>query len=173
LELLTTNILDPLAQSTYDESKYIISFSDAFSGYTKLYAIENKNDAAKKFAGYHKYLTNKFPELPVVEIRPDKAKEYILGEFDDYCQAAGILTDEGNSYSSELRGISERKNRTVLALMRALLEDAGMELGLWPLTISTVELIINCTFTKSNNLNLTPHEVLYGTPPELSNLRIS
>jgi len=64
------------------------------------------------------------------------------------------------------------KNRIVPALMRVLLEDAGMDLGLWPLTISTVELIINCMFTKSNDLNLTPHEVLYGTPPELSNLRV-
>jgi len=68
LELLTTDILDPLAQSTYDASKYIVSFSEAFSVYTKLYAMENKNDTAKKFAGYHKYLTNKFPEQPVIEI---------------------------------------------------------------------------------------------------------
>ena len=171
LEKLTSDILDPSVKG-FDGNAYIVSFNDPFTGYTRLYAIKNKSEVAIKFAGYHKYLCNKFPNDPVSEIVTDNAKEYTEGDFSDYCTAAGIIRDSGNAHSPELDGISERKNRTVIELIRAMLEDAGMELSMWPLVLNAVEYILNRVHTKGNVSGITPYEALYGKKPDLSNLRV-
>ena len=172
LEIITTDILDPLAPSCIDDKNLIVAFTCPYTGYTKLRPIAHKNDVAWEFATYHKTLSTKFNQFPVTEVRTDNALEYISGEFLDYTKMAGIETDSGKPYSSELNGISERKNRTVLEILRCLLLDAGMPPTFWPYALPTAEYILNRVYTKSNSNGLSPYESLYGKKPNLSNLRV-
>jgi len=143
LELLTTDILDPLVPNCVDDKNLIVSFTCPYTDYTTVRRIAHKNDVAIEFAEYHKWLTNKFKDYPVAEMRSDNAKEYISGNFRAYLQAAGIMLDSGNAYSAELQGIAERKNRTVLEFIRIILIDAGMPPTCWCYALDTVEYILN------------------------------
>ena len=58
----------------------------------------------------------------------------------------------------------------VLDLICPMLLDAQLEPQYWVLTLSTVEKIINFTFTKGNLSDKnTPHKAVFGTQPDVKN----
>ena len=170
-EILCSDILD-MNELSYDGKKYVITFTDAFSGYIRIVPIEKKSEITLQFSRYHKRLENQFKNEPVTILRTDNAKEYIAGDMELYCDQTGITIDSGAPYSPELNGLSERKNRVIIEKTRSLLIESGLASNKWSLAIRVVEYLMNRTPTKTNLEMKTPYEIIYGTKPDRSNLRV-
>ena len=168
--LITTDILDPKADDIIEGNRYIVAFTCAYTDYTYLRTISSRDHVAVEWAKYHKLLQNKFPEYPVTEIRTDGALEFVAGDFRQYCEANSIVVDDGHPYSSELNGIAERKNKTILMLIRAMLLDAELPPNHWVLTLPHIEQIINSNVSKGNrSAYSTPYEAVFLEKPDVKN----
>ena len=165
-QLLCSDVLDPKAISS-DNKKLIVSFTDIFSGFIKSEPIIRRSEIPSIFANYHKWLSNRFPDSPVSDIRTDGALEYTKGIFHDYCKQSGINTDSGCPYEHQLHRIAERKNRHIQESLRALLSQSGIETALWPYALKMVEYLLNRSPTKSNREFVTPFEIVYGKKTEI------
>lgn len=54
-------------------------------------------------------------------LRSDNGKEYTTEQFNLFCEEAGIEHQLTASYTPQQNGVSERKNRTIVELVRCLL----------------------------------------------------
>jgi hypothetical protein len=89
----------------------------------------------------------------------------------DYCVAAGIKKELIVPYNPQQNGVAERKNRTVVGLVRAKIHDQGLPKFLWVEACHTVVYLQN----RSPHTvlgKLTPEEVFTGTKPDVSHIRI-
>ena len=170
-ELIHSDILDP-SMISKNGKRYILTFICGFSGYLRTYAIEKKSEVGLYFFRFHKWLTNRFPDCPTSKLRVDNAREYVMGDLQAYCDHAGIVIDSGAPYSPELNGVSERKNRTILQMSRALLQESGLDTRFWIYSLKVSEYLINRSPTKSNAEFITPFEIVFDRKPDLSNLRV-
>ena len=63
-------------------------------------------------------------------MRSDRAGEYELKQFNEFCEQHGIIHETTSPYSPESNGVDERKNRTLKNMMNAMLISSGAPLNL-------------------------------------------
>lgn len=99
----------------------------------------------------------------------DKGGEFTSQEFNSFCERHGIIKQLTTPYTPQQNGVSERKNRTIMEMARALLKDKGMPLKFWAEVVLTAVQLINISFTIALK-NKTPYEVWLGYKPKVSHL---
>jgi hypothetical protein len=102
-------------------------------------------------------------------LRCDNAKEFLSSAFNEYLSTQGTVLQDIPDYTPELNGTAERNTRTVMNMMRSMLKGAGLPKNLWAEAIIAACYIKN-RFTSSGKSN--PHELWFGTKPDVSGLRI-
>ena len=96
-------------------------------------------------------------------------QEFLSSAFNEYLNTQGTVLQDIPDYTTELNGTAEINLRTVKNMMRSMLEDAGLSKNLWTDAIIAACYIKN-RFTSSSKS--TPHELWFGTKPDVSGLRI-
>ncbi len=71
----------------------------------------------------------------------------------------------------QLNGITERLNRTLLERIRAFTHTSGLPKTLWGKGLRHATWLKNWTATRALDGKM-PFEALFGTPPDLSGLRL-
>ena len=105
------------------------------------------------------------------KIRSDNEKEFDNTSIEAYCDKVGIKHEVFAIYTPQQNGVVERKNRTLITLVRTMLDEYNTPQDLW------VE-AINTTCSASNRLFLqkflgkTPYELLNGKKPDVSFFRV-
>ena len=67
-------------------------------------------------------------------------------------------------------GVSERRNRTLLDMVRSMMSHADLPLSFWGAAILSAAFVLNRTPSKS--VQKTPHEMWTGKVPDLSFIKI-
>ncbi|GJT42114.1 retrovirus-related pol polyprotein from transposon TNT 1-94 [Tanacetum coccineum] len=80
--------------------------------------------------------------------RYDRGDEYISQEFKDYLKAYGIFQQLTPPYTPQLSGVSERRNRTLLDLVRLIMNLTTLPLSFWNYALEFVAGILNMVPTK-------------------------
>ena len=91
-------------------------------------------------------------------VRSDRGGEYDV-PLNEFCAQHGIIHQTTTPYSPQQNGIAERKNRTLIEIMNAMLLSSGLPQNLWR------EVILSANYV----LNIIPHKRSNSTPYELSN----
>jgi transposase InsO family protein len=104
------------------------------------------------------------------EVMTDNAGELSKGEMRKICEEEGIRLSTTVPYHPASNGVAERTIGVLTGAVRAMLHDAGHPKFLWAETFSTAAYVHNRTPAKALG-GLTPFEVLYGTKPDVRNLR--
>jgi transposase InsO family protein len=60
--------------------------------------------------------------LPIKCLRIDRGGEFTSLEFNKFCEQNGIKRQLTTAYTPQQNGVAERKNRTVMNMVRALLQ---------------------------------------------------
>jgi transposase InsO family protein len=168
LELIHTDILGPFIPSL-NQKRYIISFIDDYSRSIWVYPITAKSESIDKLKElYHKLESNL--GLKIARIRSDNAKELNSDKWTSFTKEKGIINEYTSPYSPELNGIAERFNRTLLEKARTVITAKNIPFILWPYIFEAVAYIINRTYSKP--VNSTPYEILLGSKPDISNIRV-
>jgi transposase InsO family protein len=105
--------------------KYFTTFIDDATTYCYLYLIKTKDEALNCFKIYKAEVENQL-EKKIKQVRSDRGEEYISNEFGEYCVEHEIIHETGAPYSPKSNGVVERKNRTLIDLVNAMLDSSGL-----------------------------------------------
>jgi hypothetical protein len=150
---------------------WIQVFIDDASGYACVYPSRSKDQGVEnlaKFKATLRELTNDSVEITVVQA--DYEKVYTHGSFEQYCIANSILQRFSAPYSHQQNRIAERYWRTMETFVSAMLNYSSVPLYLWPHAVLTFAHHHNCMVSARNTA--TPYELLTGTKPDISTLRV-
>ncbi|GJT14461.1 retrotransposon protein, putative, ty1-copia subclass [Tanacetum coccineum] len=95
---------------------------------------------------------------------------YIAKEFKDYLKACGIVQQLTPPYTPQHNGVSERRNRTFLDMVRSMMNLTTLSLSFWDYALESTTRILNMVPTKK--VDKTPYELWYGKVPNLSYLKV-
>lgn len=104
-------------------------------------------------------------------MRTDRGGEYCSKEFEVFCDEQGIRRQLTASYTPQQNGVSERKNRTILNMVRSLLVKGGVPKSFWPETVLwSIHVLNRCpTFSVKN---MTPEEAWSGRKPSVDHFKV-
>ncbi|GKD39967.1 retrotransposon protein, putative, ty1-copia subclass [Tanacetum coccineum] len=85
-------------------------------------------------------------------------------------QACGIVQQLTPPYTSQHNGMSERRNYTLLDMVRSMMNLITLPLSFWDYALESATRILNMVSAKK--VDNTPYELWYGKAPNLSYLKV-
>ncbi|RVW95334.1 Retrovirus-related Pol polyprotein from transposon TNT 1-94 [Vitis vinifera] len=176
LEIIHTDICS-LDMDSHGK-KYFISFIDDFSRYMYLYILHNKNEALDAFKVFKAEVEKQYGKQIKI-VRSDRGGEYYVryledgqspGPFAKFLQEYGIVAQYTMPGSPDQNGVAERRNRTLLDMVRSMLSSSKLPKFLWTEALKTAVYILNRVPTKV--VPKTPFELLKGWKPSLRHMRV-
>nr|GFA00115.1 retrovirus-related Pol polyprotein from transposon TNT 1-94 [Tanacetum cinerariifolium] len=104
-------------------------------------------------------------------MRSDRGGEFLSKEFNKFCEDNGIQRFLTAPYSPQQNRVVERKNRTILYMVRSMLKTKKMPNEFWAEAVDCAVYLLNRCLSKSLD-NKTPQEAWNGLKPTVSHLRV-
>ncbi|KAL0345819.1 UNVERIFIED_CONTAM: hypothetical protein Sradi_4413200 [Sesamum radiatum] len=142
LNLVHTDICGPLSISARGGFSYFITFTDDHSQYGYVYLMRYKSEAFGRFKEYRLEVENQ-TNRKIKAIRPDQGGEYLSGEFTDYLKESGILSQWTPPRTQQLNGVAERRNRTLLDMVRSMMSFTKRPPSFWGYALETPAKLLN------------------------------
>lgn len=102
---------------------YCLVIVDDFTGYTWTFFLMDKSQASDIFRKFARRAKNEF-KANIIKIRSDNGIEFKNTIVVEYCDKKGIKHEFSTTYTPEQNRVVERKNKTLITLARAMLDDA-------------------------------------------------
>ncbi|KAE9618243.1 putative RNA-directed DNA polymerase [Lupinus albus] len=170
LNIVYSDVCGPFDVTTIGGSRYFVSFVDDVSRKLWLYPIKTKDEVFCTFKDF-KSLVEKESGKHIKILRTDGGGEFNSKEFDVFCKKEGITHEVTAPYTPQHNGIAERRNRTILNMVRCMLKQKGLPHNLWGEAAMTASYILNRCPTKRLD-NMVPEEAWCGIKPSIKHLRI-
>ncbi|GKV28744.1 hypothetical protein SLEP1_g37756 [Rubroshorea leprosula] len=170
LEVVHSDICGPINPASNGGKRYFITFIDDFSRKIWVYFLQHKSEAFVAFKSY-KVLVEKEAGSPIKVLRTDRGGEYCSDEFAKFCDNKGIKRQITAAYTPQQNGVCERKNRTILDMVRSLLARSCIPKNFWPEAVNWSIHILNRSPTLAVK-DMTPEEAWSGRKPTVDHLRI-
>ncbi|GKA21087.1 retrotransposon protein, putative, ty1-copia subclass [Tanacetum coccineum] len=91
-------------------------------------------------------------------------------EFLDHLKEHGIISHRNPPYTPQHNGVSERRNKTLIDIVRSMMSQTTLPKSVWDYALESVARILNMVLTKKDEK--TPYEVWHGRAPKLSYLKV-
>ena len=170
LELVHADICGPISPESSSHKRYLLCFIDDFSRKAWVKFLVYKADAFASFILFKNYV-EKESGLSIKCLRTDRGGEFTSNEFNDYCQQHGIKRRLATAYTPQQNGVAERKNRTVMNMVRSLLIENGVPKMFWAEAANWAFYILNRCPTSSIK-DMTPEEAWSGTKPSVKFFKV-
>ncbi|KAK2970503.1 hypothetical protein RJ640_013575 [Escallonia rubra] len=170
LELVHSDLCGPINPTSNGGKRYIITFIDDYSRKTRVYFLQEKSEAFLAFKNYKAHVEKEVGS-PIKILRTDRGGEYNSHEFVNFCEIHGIKRQLTAAYTPQQNGVCERKNRTILNMVRSLLTRSGIPKTFWPEAVKWSIHILNRSPTFAVQ-NMTPEEAWSGRRPAVDYFRI-
>lgn len=163
LEVIHTDICCPNMNAS--DPKYFITFIDDYSRYMYLYLLHSKDEALDVFKFFKAEVENQSGKHIKI-VRSDRGGEYYgrytengqaPGPFAKFLQEHGIVAQYTMPGSPDQNGVAERRNRTLIDMVRSMRSNVKLPLFLW----------IDALKTAAYILNRVPSKVVSKTPFKL------
>jgi transposase InsO family protein len=148
--------------------RYFTTLRDHATGFTLVATHAHKHEAAD-FLKNSILKLERETQLKVKSLRTDRGSEYMSKKTQQWLRDQGITHLLTTVESSASNGVAERVNLTLMNRVRATLVETNQPRLLWPWALQHVAHASN--FIPSSTQRITPHELLYGTAPDVSHLR--
>ncbi|GKA70026.1 retrotransposon protein, putative, ty1-copia subclass [Tanacetum coccineum] len=109
-------------------------------------------------------------EKTIKSLRSDRGGEYMSQEFLDHLKDHGIIAHRTPPYTSQHNGVSERRNRTLLDMVRSMMSQTTLPKSFWDYALKSASRILNMVPTKK--VHKTPYKIWHGQAPKLSYLKV-
>ena len=104
-------------------------------------------------------------------LRTDRGGEFNSNEFKEFCRHNGIRRQLTTAYTPQQNGVAERKNRTVMNMVRAMLSEKKIPKSFWPEAVQWSVYVLNRCPTLAVK-DTTPEEAWTGAKPSVEHFRI-
>ncbi|POM64517.1 LOW QUALITY PROTEIN: Integrase catalytic core protein, partial [Phytophthora palmivora] len=184
LQKVHTDICGPLPVNSLTGCRYFVIFIDDFSRFMFTYPMKTRGQLYECYEDSRKKALNIFRhDIGMLEWRPcaieehdiqvlqaDNAKEYEkLGRviFREY----GTHAQFTNAYTPQQNGVAERRMRTIMESVRALLLDGKLPKQLWAECVGHVTTLLNMTSSATTS-DRTPYELWYNRIPSMQYIKV-
>ena len=134
------------------------------------FLYESKSEVVGIFWRFKKNVENQ-SSCRIQAIRSNNVKECTSSEFNLYCEVAGIEHQLTAPYTPEQNGVSERRNRYIIEMVRCMLHEKNLPKMFWAEAANTTVFLQNQLPTKLLEKK-TPFELFYNYKRSLSFLKI-
>jgi hypothetical protein len=165
LEIIHTDICGPFPVKSVDGFDSFITFTDDFSCYSYIYLIKEWSEALDKFKVFKAEVENQH-NIKIKIVRSDRGGEYygrhipygqVPGPFARFLQENGIVGQYSMPDDPQQNGVAERRNRTLIDMVRNMLSYFTLSISLWMDDLKTAVHIPNRVPSKS--VPKTPYEM--------------
>lgn len=166
LERVYSDFWGPYFVPNNQGSKYFVSFTDEFSGYSEIY-LEARSELERLFRTYKNRVEIETGER-IRTLRCDNAAEYeklartVLPE--------GIVDEFTTAYTPEQNVVAERLNRTLMQMVSAMQMWSGLPRSFWGNAVLTVNYLKNRLPSKRQDIK-TPYEMWHQKRPDIGHIR--
>ena len=139
-----------------ETKKYILCFIDDYSRRSLIYFLLEKSKALSHFKCFKRMVENE-TSLPIKCLRTDRGGKYTSLEFNKFCEQNGIKRQLTTAYTPQQNGVAERKNRTIMNMVRAMVFEKKIPKTFWAEAVNWSNYVLN----RCPNLmvkNITPAE---------------
>ncbi|KAJ9539063.1 hypothetical protein OSB04_031796 [Centaurea solstitialis] len=169
LGIIHTDVCGPFSHEARGGYRYFITFTDDFSRYGYVYLMRHKSEAFERFKEFQSEVQNQLVKK-IKFLRSDRGGEYLSQEFNNHLIECGIVSQLTPPYTPQMNGVSERRNRTLLDMVRSMMCRSSLPVSFWGHALETAAHILNKVPTKS--VEKTPYEIWTSKKPKLSFLKI-
>ncbi|WVZ85239.1 LOW QUALITY PROTEIN: hypothetical protein U9M48_032186 [Paspalum notatum var. saurae] len=158
LALVHTDVCGPMSSVARGDFQYFITFTDDFSMSMSFERFKQYQNEVQNHSGK----TIKF-------LRLDRGGEYLSHEFYDHLKSCGIVPQLTPPGTPQWNGVSERRNRILLDMVRSMMSQTDLPLSFWGYALEATAFTLNRVPSKS--MEKTPYEIWTGKCPKLSFLK--
>ncbi|ONK55055.1 uncharacterized protein A4U43_UnF8110 [Asparagus officinalis] len=164
LQLVHTDIVGPFEVVSLGGNRYFFTFIDDYSRKTWIYFLKEKSKALEKFKEF-KEMVEKQSGYHIKMFRSNRGGEYTSKAFNNFNKQYRIIHQLTVAYTPQQNGIAERKNRTILNMVRSMLKSKYLPKTYWTEAVDCAVYLLNRCPTKS---------VKFKTPLEMwRNIKLS
>ncbi|GJU56616.1 retrotransposon protein, putative, ty1-copia subclass [Tanacetum coccineum] len=169
LGLIHTDVCGPFRTVSRQGASYFVTFIDDFSRYGYVCLLKHKHEVFETFKVFQKEVENQLRKT-IKSTRSDRGGEYMSQEFLDHLKEHGIIAHRTPPYTPQHNDVSERRNRTLLDMVRSMMSQTTLLKSFWDYALEFVARILNMVPTKK--VEKKPYEVWHGQAPKLSYLKV-
>ena len=164
--MIHMDLFGPTTYKSLGGNLYCLVIVDDYSRYAWTFFLEDKSKTIGIFKIFIKQAQNEF-ESSVVKVRSDNGSEFRNTQVEELCNEIGTKHEFSATYTPQQNGVVERKNKTLITLARAMLDDYGISQRFWAEAINTACHAANRVYLHKF-LKKTPYELLVGRKPNIS-----
>src|SRR4051812_11390820 len=168
LEIIHTDVCGPMSVEARGGYRYILILTDDLSRYEYIYLMKHKSETFEKFKEFQSEAENQ-RDRKIKFLRSDRGGEYLSHEFGTLLKKCGIVSQLTPPRSPQRNAVSERRNRTLLDMVRSMMSLTDLPLSFWGYALETATFTLNKAPSKS--IETTPYEIWFGKKPKLSFLK--
>ncbi|KAK8705020.1 hypothetical protein V6N13_048631 [Hibiscus sabdariffa] len=169
LGLIHSDVCGPMNTQARGGFQYFITFTDDFSRYGYIYLMRHKSETLERFKEFKNEVQNQHGKS-IKALRSDRGGEYLSQDFDELLKECGIVSQLTPHGTPQWNGVSERRNRTLLDMVRSMMSHTDLPTSFWGYALETVAFTLNRVPSKS--VQKTPHEMWTGRRPNMSFMRV-
>src|SRR5664279_1447925 len=136
LELVHSDVCGPMSTTAIGGYEFFVTFMDDFSRYGYIYLMKHTSETFEKFKEFQREVENQLGKK-IKFLRSDRGGEYMSQEFDSHLKGCGIVPQVTPPGMPQRNGVSERRNRTLLCMMRSMMSRADLHLSFWGYCLET------------------------------------
>lgn len=170
LQLIHSDLCGPITPSSNSQKRYLICFIDDFSRKTWIYFALEKSEALHHFKLFKEFV-EKQTGMFIKCLRTDRGGEYNSGEFKEFCDKNGIKRQLTTAYTPQQNGVAERKNRTIMNMVRTVLREKEIPRSFWPEAVQWANHVLNRSPTVAVK-DKTPEEAWSDKKPSIEHFKI-
>ncbi|GKB06083.1 retrotransposon protein, putative, ty1-copia subclass [Tanacetum coccineum] len=164
-EIIHTLLCGPFKILSRQGASYFVTFTDDFSRYGYVYLLKHKHEVFETFKVFQKEVENQLGKT-IKSLRSDRGGEYISQEFLDHLRDHGIIAHRTPPYTPQHNGVSERRNRTLLDMVRSMMSQTTLPKSFWDYALESATRILNMVLTKK--VEKIPYERMKNIPYALA-----
>ncbi|KAK1424234.1 hypothetical protein QVD17_19555 [Tagetes erecta] len=169
LGIIHTDVCGPFKTMTRNGERYFITFTDDYSRYGYVFLLKHKDEAFEVFKVFQNEVQNQLNKTIKV-LRSDRGGEYLYDKFLDHLRSCGIISQLTPPGTPQHNGVSERRNRTLLDMVRSMMARSTLPLSFWGFALLSAARILNMVPTKK--VDKIPFEIWHGRVPSLNYLKV-
>ncbi|KAL4295903.1 hypothetical protein GQ457_12G010770 [Hibiscus cannabinus] len=131
--------------------------------------MRHKSEALEKFKEFKNEVQNQHGKS-IKALRSDRGGEYLSQDFDELLEECGIVSQLTQPSTPQWNGVSERRNRTLLDMVRSMMSHTELPTSFWGYALETSAFTLNHVPSKS--VQKTPHEMWTGKRPNMSFMKV-
>ncbi|RVW37994.1 Retrovirus-related Pol polyprotein from transposon TNT 1-94 [Vitis vinifera] len=169
-DLIHSDVWGPSPVSSHEKFKYYVTFIDDHSRFTWVYFLRSKFEVYHTFTEFLAYVDNQF-STSIKTLRTNSGSEYLSNEFQAFLAPKGIIHQRSCPSTPQQNGVSERKNRHLLDVVRTLLLESSVPSMFWVEALKTATHLINRLPFQVLHMG-SPYFRLFAKQPSYDHLRI-